>query len=273
MNRKRSKKCCRWLIGLNLIVLGGCFTGCTPVKPEPWVNENDSWSPDPVLPAGQYHVVGRSVRGRPLTIQVFGSGPDVTLIVGTIHGNEAAGTELVRYFGGHLERNRHLLQGRTIVLMATANPDGKVAVKRSNARGIDLNRNFPSNNRINNKTNGPGGLSEPEAVAIDQLIRKYRPDRIVTLHQPLACVDYDGPAKDLAERMATHCDLPVKKLGARPGSLGSYAGETLNIPIVTLEMLKNDTWLSDIQLWNRYGSSLLAAVDSPSAAPDVWRAR
>jgi protein MpaA len=157
--------------------------------------------------------------------------------------------------------------------MATANPDGKVAITRGNARGVDLNRNFPSGNRVNNATNGPGGLSEPEAVAIDQIIRKYRPDRIVTLHQPLACVDYDGPAQDLAERMAGHCDLPVKKLGARPGSLGSYAGETLNIPTVTLEMLKNDTWLSDIQLWNRYGSSLLTAINSPNAAPDIWHAR
>ena len=245
--------------------------GCQPIEHTPGLQTD--WGQDSPLPAGQYHVIGRSLRGRPIIAQVFGAGSDVTLIIGTIHGDEAAGTPLVRRLARHLEDNRHLLQGRTVVLVPTANPDGKAAVTRGNARGVDLNRNFPATNRENSREYGMVGLSEPEAVAIHQLIRRYHPDRIVALHQPLACLDYDGPGQELAQRMAGQCKLPVKKIGARPGSLGSYAGETEGIPIVTMEMLKGDTLLSDTQLWVRYGDALLAAIESPSGPQDTWRAR
>ena len=63
--------------------------------------------------------------------------------------------------------------------------------------------------------------------------------------------------------MAEYCDLPIRKLGARPGSLGSYAGETLGIPIVTFEMLQSDAGLSGERLWRRYGKALLAAIVYP----------
>jgi protein MpaA len=245
--------------------------GCQPAAHAPGLQTD--FGEDSPLPAGQYHIVGRSVRGRPIVAQIFGTGSDVTLIVGTIHGDETAGTPLVRRLARHLENNRSLLRGRTVVLVATVNPDGKIDGTRHNARGVDLNRNFPAANRENNRENGPAGLSEPESVAIYQLIRRYQPDRIVALHQPLACIDYDGPAQDLAQSMAAHCQLPVKKIGARPGSLGSYAGETQKIPIITMEMLKGDTLLSDTQLWVRYGDVLLAAINSPIQAPDVWHAR
>jgi len=79
----------------------------------------------------------------------------------------------------------------------------------------------------------------------------------------MSCIDYDGPASALAARMAQYCDLPVKKLGAEPGSLGSYAGLTLRIPIITFELLPSDSALSPERLWQRYGKALLAAIVYP----------
>ena len=67
----------------------------------------------------------------------------------------------------------------------------------------------------------------------------------------------------LAERMGQYCALPVKKLGARPGSLGSYAGVTLGIPIITFEMLSADSQLNSVALWQKYGRALLAAIVYP----------
>jgi protein MpaA len=128
---------------------------------------------------------------------------------------------------------------------------------------VDLNRNFEAANRVNSKETGLTSLSEPEARVIRQLILQYKPDRIVSIHQPLACIDYDGPALMLAEHMEQYCTLPIKKLGARPGSLGSYAGVTLSIPIITLEMLADDSKLSSEILWQRYGKALLAAILYP----------
>ena len=214
----------------------------------------------------QYHIVGTSVEGRPILYLVLGEGPDVTFILATIHGNEPAGTPLVRRLTRHLDQNREVLTGRTVVLLPVANPDGLANGTRYNVHNVDLNRNFIAANRRGDVQGGSEALSEPEARAIDQIIQQYVPDRIVSIHQPLACIDYDGPGQPLAAHMAQHCDLPVKKLGARPGSLGSYAGETLGIPIITFEMLRTDSDLDSESLWRRYGMALLSSIVYPNMA-------
>lgn len=236
-----------------------CAAGCqAPFKPR--ITGTEAYLVTPTLVRT---VVGVSVENRLIETIVLGHGPDTIFIIATIHGNEPAGTSLVGGLVDHLGEQRVLLEGRTIVIVPVANPDGMAQSSRYNARGVDLNRNFAAGNRENNERNGLAALSEPEARTIAQLLSRYRPNRIVTIHQPLSCVDYDGPAKALAERMAGHCDLPVRKLGARPGSLGSFAGETLNIPIITMELKKDDDGLSAQQLWDSYGHALLAAVAFP----------
>ena len=211
----------------------------------------------------QHRIVGTSVQRRPIMALVLGLGPDVTFILATIHGNEPAGTPLVRQLAEYLKQHPYLLTGRTVVLLPVANPDGMAHNSRFNAHGVDLNRNFAAANRLNNRRSGRTALSEPGARAIDQIIRQYAPDRIVSIHQPLACIDYDGPGTALSVRMAQYCDLPIKKLGAKPGSLGSYAGLTLGIPIITVELLPGDTALGPERLWQRYGKALIAAIVYP----------
>jgi protein MpaA len=60
--------------------------------------------------------------------------------------------------------------------------------------------------------------------------------------------------------MARHTDLPLKKLGSRPGSLGSYAGLTLGTPIITLEIPRTHDDRDGPTLWRRYGEMMLAAI-------------
>lgn len=158
---------------------------------------------------------------------IFGTGNDSILIIATIHGNEAAGTPLVYRLAEYLGTHSELLRGRRVVLVPNLNPDGHEYNSRYNANRVDLNRNFPADNRRNTKRFGMSALSEPESRAIYDAIDRFQPGRIVTIHQPAACVDYDGPAADLAAVMAEAGDLKIKKLGARPGSLGSYAGNML----------------------------------------------
>jgi len=211
----------------------------------------------------QRRIVGASIQRRLIMCLVFGQGPDVTFIMATIHGNEPAGTPLVRRLAEYLQQRPHLLNGRTVVLLPVANPDGMAHNSRFNANGVDLNRNFATANRLSSGRFGHTALSEPEARAIDRLIRQYAPDRIVSIHQPLACIDYDGPAKALAVKMAQYCDLPIRELGPKPGSLGSYAGLELGIPIITFELLPGDTALGPERLWQRYGKALIAAIVYP----------
>jgi len=197
---------------------------------------------------------------------VLGHGQDVTLILATIHGNEPAGTPLVRRLTSHLQQNPDVLSGRKVVIMPVANPDGMAHNSRYNINGVDLNRNFATANRSNSARHGYKALSEPESRAIASVIRQHCPDRIVSIHQPLACIDYDGPAWSLTNQLAKQCDLPIKKLGARPGSLGSYAGLSLQIPIVTLELPGSADRLSRESLWQQYGPALVSAVTYPSMA-------
>jgi protein MpaA len=253
-----------------LLIFSGCYE---PEAPPRIVTE---LSPSPIISAAQHRIAGTSVRGRPIIYTLLGQGQEVTFILAAIHGNEPAGTPLVRRLIEHLQQNQHLLIGRSVVLLPVANPDGLAAGSRYNANGVDLNRNFDTANRVENSQFGRSALSEPEAQAITQIIRQHNPARIVSIHQvmdtgpeglaimePDGCIDYDGPAATLAEHMAKYCELPMKKLGAHPGSLGSYAGLTLNIPTITLELSYKADALNSTTLWSRYGNALLAAIIYP----------
>jgi len=209
--------------------------------------------------------VGQSVQGRQIECQVLGEGPDTAFIIASIHGDETAGSPLVRRLSDHLQANPHRLIGRRVILLPAINPDGMAHSIRENANGIDLNRNFPAANRENNERYGFTELSEPEAQIIAMLVELYAPSRVIAIHQPLACVDYDGPAQALAARMAQLTKLPVKKLGTRPGSLGAFLGEELGIPTITLELPRGvDKW-NETKLWEAYGDALVAAVVFPDA--------
>jgi protein MpaA len=253
----------KWVRISTLCILFGllAFAGCVePVRYPEIVGE----VPTAVFPS-RYRIVGQSVQDRPMLCLELGEGSDVTFIMASIHGDESAGTPLVRRLASYLRQHPATLNRRKVVLMAVANPDGYANKTRYNAKGVDLNRNFEAANRINTRQTGLIPLSEPEALVIKQLILEYKPNRIVSIHQPLSCIDYDGPAQLLANRMAQYCALPVKKIGARPGSLGSYAGVTLGIPIITFEMTEADSKLDSSALWQKYGRALLAAIVYPDA--------
>lgn len=245
---------------LALLSIAGCYA---PASPPEIIAEPQ---PIPVIPLAKHHIVGKSVQHRPIMCTVVGQGPDTTFILATIHGNEPAGTPLVRRLAEYLQQHPDLLRGRKVVLLPVANPDGMARHSRYNAKGVDLNRNFAAANRRNRAQHGYTALSEPEAGAIASLIRQYSPDRIISIHQPMACIDYDGPAWALANHLAKHCDLPIRKLGAQSGSLGSYAGLTLRVPIITLELPGNADRLGEDSLWRQYGPALLAAVIYPQMA-------
>ncbi len=215
-------------------------------------------------------VAGKSYEGRDIDCLVLGSGPDVMMVIATIHGNEAAGTPLMTAFQDWLLKHPEELDGRQVVIVPVANPDGFAADQRFSARGVDLNRNFPAGNWQEKGVNlhGNAPLSEPESRVLLQLVCLYFPNRVISIHQPVNCIDYDGPGKELAEVMAAECKLPVKKLGGRPGSFGSFVGESLGKPIITLELPK-DAGMEPQTLWKEYGNALIAALRySPPTQPE-----
>src|SRR6201999_3389959 len=93
-----------------------------------------------------------------------------------------------------------------IWLLPAANPDGLAAGRKNSARDVDLNRNFPARNfaaaHPPGYFPGPAPLSEAETQAIAALIDGQPLRAAVTVHAPLACVNYDGPAAAWAAAVA-----------------------------------------------------------------------
>ena len=140
---------------------------------------------------------------------------------------------------------------KKLLFIPCLNPDGMQLGQRTNANGVDLNRNFPTKNWGENHGDnatcddaetayygGTSGGSEIETQFLIDTIREFKPNRILTLHAPYKVVNYDGPAKELAEKISTIINYPVEaSIGyPTPGSFGTYAGVERQIPTITLEL-------------------------------------
>lgn len=136
-------------------------------------------------------VIGYSTQGRSITAHSFGLSGPVTLYVGAIHGNESSSSGMLKSWINHLEANPNLYEDRRVVVVPTANPDGVIAGTRDNARGVNINRNFPTdgwktdvNDTDGFKKGGAGKkpLSEPESRALSSLTSQLMPRLVVSLH-------------------------------------------------------------------------------------------
>lgn len=137
--------------------------------------------------------IGTSVQGRPITAYKFGSGGSRIVYVGGTHGNERSSASLLQRWVDYLEANPGLVQaGRAVTIIPILNPDGYAANGRTNARNVDLNRNFPSNNwkksvtmpdkSVNANGGGSSPLSEPESAALAGYINSQNPRLVLTYH-------------------------------------------------------------------------------------------
>jgi protein MpaA len=200
------------------------------VSPSPW---GGAWR------------IGSSVEGRPIVAEEYGVGGPVLFLLSAIHGNERSavtwGERARTILLGGLAR-RH---GIRIAFIGAANPDGIAASTRGNARGIDLNRNFATQNF--GEGTGEGGerpLSEPESEVIQSAFDTVAPSAVISVHCCAPTFDYDGPGLSLASAMADvmpeSLRYPTERLGSRPGSFGSYVGVDNDTPIITLEFAAHD---------------------------------
>lgn len=174
-------------------------------------------------------VLGRSVRGRSIEAVLLGD-PDASrplLVVGAIHGDEPAGIAIARDLTSDPAPRSGL-----IVTVPDLNPDGVAAGTRQNARGVDLNRNFPWHWRPlehlgGAQYSGPHPLSEPEARLARSLILRRRPRITIWFHQPLALVDESGGNRRIEAAFARLIKLPLQRLTRYPGSAVSWQDRRL----------------------------------------------
>lgn len=165
-----------------------------------------------------------------------------TLIIGVFHGDEPQGKYLIDEYLSLKALKNNLL------FIPCLNPDGMALNTRTNACGVDLNRNFPTKNWGEDTSKagsnpddyyyGASPASEIETKFVVSVIEKYSPELIITLHAPYKIVNFDGPARKVAEKISSIIGYPVEEsIGyPTPGSFGTYCGVERNIPTITLEL-------------------------------------
>jgi predicted deacylase len=164
-------------------------------------------------------VIGSTVRGVPIpayTVGAPGRVPDPgrpqVVAIAAIHGCEVISSELalamLRSITDDTVESRPLSEVADLTIVPAVNLDARadalhsltrrglfVSAPRSNANGVDLNRNFPKPEGVTDNWlplsgttwrspwyRGPSPLSEPEAAALDALVDELRPAGLVNLH-------------------------------------------------------------------------------------------
>ena len=169
-------------------------------------------------------------------IVLSGSGKKCkVLVIGVFHGDEPQGKFLIE---DYINKNPE----SELYFIPCLNPDGMQMKKRTNASGVDLNRNFPTGNweytSHDEFFGGERPASEIETKFLIEVIKELKPKIILTLHAPFNVVNYDGDAKEISKKISAIIKYPVEEnIGyPTPGSFGTYAGIENKIPAITLEL-------------------------------------
>lgn len=182
----------------------------------------------------------QSEQGRKIETVIYGDGPRKIVVMGSLHGNQAQSISVVIALAGELKRDASLAAGCSVMLIKTANPDGLASNTDVNSNGVDLNRNFPTQNWISGKSTGDRPGSEEETRAVMRLLDDFRPDLVVHVKDSTTSNSMMNCEGDAAQRIARQVERYggyrlFHGLGAKTtGCLERYCVEQLNTPCLTL---------------------------------------
>jgi murein peptide amidase A len=216
--------------------------------------------------------IGSSVQGRGITAYRFGNGGSTVLYVGGTHGDEKSSVYLLNTWIDQLEANPGAIPaGRTIVVIPNLNPDGYAANRRTNARSVDLNRNFPASNwkqgvtmpdgSFNANGGGSAPLSEPESAALASYVQSINLRAVLTYHATAGIVipNGAGDSSSLAKTYDSKSNVYYSTGGGDvfqydvTGAFEDWLYESLGIPTLVIElwtMGSNEYWSHSIAMWH-----------------------
>lgn len=181
-------------------------------------------------------VIGTSVAKRPIRAWRLGEpGKRRIVLISTMHGNEPHTRQILDSL-----RDGRPIRGIDLWIVPNYNPDGLARRTRRNARGVDLNRNYPHDWRDldGNYESGRGPASEPETRAMMRFLRRVDPRRVISFHQPLHGVDTDTKDSRFARRLARGLRLPQTRLdcgGVCHGTMTSWFNANFDGAALTVE--------------------------------------
>ncbi|MCR4322561.1 MAG: M14 family zinc carboxypeptidase [Candidatus Azambacteria bacterium] len=214
-------------------------------------------------------VFGYSVTGRPIDGYEIGSGGNVILFMGAIHGDEMGTADLLNSLVDEIKADPSIVsQNRKLIIIPISNPDGYYdRTDKLNANSVNLNLNFAT---LDWQDHGPEGtfagdapFSEPESVVIKDIVEQYNPSVMISYHSQGALVTPEAtPASELWARWY------ADKVGYAyfddwdfPGMATKWFVEATHNPAITVEI----TWnlQSDWEMHEPVLRELISSDDDP----------
>ncbi len=201
------------LVGVEALIVPEISTTTTTTT----TSTTTSVAPITTQPGPREITIGMSHLGRPIVaVQIQDSPHRPVIAVGSIHGDESMGLEVVE----RLRNSPDIPEGLNLWVIPTVNPDGLAASVRGNARGVDLNRNFATDDwrfvgQGSEKYSGEAAASEVETKAVQQFVLEQQPLLVVWWHQFGYYVDEQRTVAnfDLIKRFSELTGLPITDVG------------------------------------------------------------
>lgn len=250
-----------------------------------------------------FRVIGSSHDGRPISMIRIGLGLESLVLTAGIHGQESVNPgiltkmaeEYCRSYADHTTISnypvRELLNRCSVIILPLLNPDGyeivlqgfscirnpilrqmckmrgiDSALWKYNARGVDLNCNFPGRSYEHQQL-GEYPASEQETQALMKLFDEYETigyldfhsrGRIICYYRQSMPFSYNKRNHKLARSMQKISDYSLEKWEGESdtanygGSPVNYYSQLLGKPALLVETLKNNTAFSpDPEHWER----------------------
>ena len=191
----------------------------------------------------------------------------IYLIAG-VHGDEVEGVFLLQKLFASLHEDGTPVT--PLVVLPILNPDGYRTGTRTNASGVDLNRNCPSSKwtaEFREKKYFPGQKagSEQENKFLFSLFNKYPPGFIMSFHSWKPMLNFNGNCKEVAEFLSQFNGYPVVDDiidYPTPGSLGEFGPEKFNAPVLTFELPPLSSGKTLKEIWEENSIGLCALFRS-----------
>src|SRR6266540_178968 len=195
-------------------------------------------------------IIGFSLAARPIEVYTFGAGEKQYLIVAGIHGGYEGNTialanEMITYIN---ENPDAVSTDVTLYIIRNMNPDAEARDNgvdgRVNNNGVDLNRNFPSDNWTADwdrdgcwiyrpTTGGAYAGSEPETRSVMSFIGSRKIEAMLSYHSAAlgvfpGGVPWEGPSKKLASALSKVTGYPYPPIDTGcvyTGTLADWAVE------------------------------------------------
>ena len=221
-------------------------------------------STDSAKPGSEWKVIGKTTEGRKMHSMHLGSSGVRTLVIAGIDGEDRVAVRWLEQLAVELASRPDLMENNEVIFFRAGNPDGLVRQSKGNARGVPLNRNFPSR-----RYRQPIGMpkfavpaSEVETRVMLDTLYTFRPRRVIHLSSTSSGrsqVLYNRLSKPVATELERSAKLPLIPFDPEqnPGSIEDFADGTLEAAVLAVKVNTGRNWQ---QTWTGLQPQVLSAV-------------